>query len=663
MQKFTATFAAAENVKWSVSGGDPVSGPGTIDAAGEYLPPSYLTADQRSVVVTATGASGLSASAKLTVRPGFMQPLTPENLTVGANGQTTITGYLGEAGGDTGIEFRLASSPDGQGAGQGMLSNASCVRNDRSFTTCRVVFTAPSAVPATTAVYVVATAGSSGSKTAAEVLLSSAGISSNPATHQAQMGGQILLGSSGGNNENYDASGNLVVDCCSGTLGALVQDSSGRKYLLSNNHVLAQSDRASVGDAIVQPGLIDNNCTPLSEGAGTTAVAALSRWLPLNSLHTNADAAIAQVLSPAVDATGKILELGNRLPDGTLGAAAPGISSSGGKGEPARLRMMVAKSGRTTGLTCATVTAVDVDLSVDYFADCAETKAYLTKRFTGQMAISGNAFSDAGDSGSLVVDAANAEPVGLYFAGGTDADGVSHAMANPAPEILNEFNSQPGGASYSFVGESDHAVSCLNYGDNSARRSLDRRIAESETAKAQVALTTARSLVNPAEGILGVAAGRSSDAPGEGAVLIYVNKGAGPLVPQTLGEVRTVVIQATANEVAAGLAPVGNRGLESSPLTAAALSAAIEAKRQVAHRLMQNPAFFAVGVGQSFDNPGEAVLVIYVDRRYVPNDLPRTVQGLRTRYVVMSRLHVTQSYAAKTPSRPLCSPALARQRW
>ena len=115
------------------------------------------------------------------------------------------------------------------------------------------------------------------------------------------MAGPIELGSSGGNNNDFDLNGNTIVDCCSGTLGSLIQDSSGRQYLLSNNHVLARSDHASVGDAIVQPGLIDNNCTPNGEGPGTVPVGSLTGWLPLNSNQTNADAAIAQVASRSVD--------------------------------------------------------------------------------------------------------------------------------------------------------------------------------------------------------------------------------------------------------------------------------------------------------------------------------------------------------------------------
>jgi hypothetical protein len=440
----------------------------------------------------------------------------------------------------------------------------------------------------------------------------------------------------------------LIVDCCSGTLGALIQDQSGRQYLLSNNHVLAQSDQASVGDAIVQPGLIDNNCTPNGDGPGTTPVASLTGWLALDSRATNADAAIAQVASRAVDPAGRILELGAKQADGTLGAAAPGTSSSGGRGEAAWLEMKVAKSGRTTGLTCGGVSALDVDVSVDYFKDCAETRAYLTKLFKGQVAISGNAFSDAGDSGALVVDAGNAEPVGLYFAGGTDVDGVAQAVASPATEVLSELSAQVGsGASYSFVGGADHEVSCLNYGDSTATAAQHRTLSDTEIARAQQALAQARALVNPSMGILGVATGKSSDAPGQGAVILFVDENMTLSTPFAIGGVRTVVIPTTAHAVAFGSVPQTALISSFPALSAAVVGTAVAQKQQVARSLMkQNPAFFGVGVGQSLDNPREAALVIYVDRKLLPAQLPQNVGGLRTRYVVMDRLHVTRSYAA-----------------
>jgi hypothetical protein len=662
VEQFTAILSGggAANVTWAVSGGDANSGPGAITPTGQYTPPGYLTSDRVQVVVTAN-LSGATATSVLTITPGFLQPLTPENAAMGANGQMTITGYLAEAGGDLGIGFAIAGTPTGSTGGQGTLGATTCQTSTEAFTFCTVTYTAPSAVSNTGLTYIVATVGSSPSKTAAQVLLNTAGVASNPAAHQSQMTTPVSLGTSGGNNDDYDTQGNQIVDCCGGTLGALIQDTNNHQYLLSNNHILARSDQASVGDAIIQPGLIDNNCTPNGEGAGTSLVGSLTGWLPLSSSTTNADAAIAQVNSHAVSATGSILELGTRQPDGTLSAAPPGISSTGGKGESATLSLTVAKSGRTTGLTCASVSALALDLNVDYYLDCAETKPYLTKNFTNQLAISGNQFSDAGDSGSLIVDAANAEPVGLFFAGGIDASGVSQGVASPAPDVLNELSAQlGGGTTYSFVGGQDHAVSCLNYGDNTVSVAQNFNLSGSENTRAQRAMAQARTLINPSTGILGVATGKSSDHAGEAAVILYVDESMSVTAPQTVNGVRTLVIPTNARAVANGSAPL--TPLDAAPVPAlptAALNQAVSLKQQIAQRLMkQNSAFFGIGAGQSLDNPKEAALVIYVDRKNVPAKLPQTIDGLRTHYVVMDRMHVTRSYASGIQSRSRCMPRL-----
>jgi len=666
VEQFMATLngGGAAAVTWSVAGGDATSGPGSISASGQYTPPSYLTADHVQVVVTATLDSnpGIRASSVLTLTPGFLQPLTPENVALGANGTVAITGFLAEAGGATGINFSLASSTAGTGVGQGSLSATTCQRGSQAFTSCTVTYSAPASVQATGATYVVATVGASSSKASAVVLVNTAGVMSNPATHQGQLAAAVQLGSSGGNNADYDTRGSQIVDCCSGTLGALIEDSNRRQYVLSNNHVLARSDHASLGDPIVQPGLIDNNCSPLGDSAGVTPVASLSGWLRLSSKQTNADAAIAQVASRAVDSNGSILELGARQADGTLAAAPPGISSTGGKGEAAWLDQKVAKSGRTTGLTCGGVSALDLDVTVDYYLDCAETRHSLTKTFTHQLAVSGNQFSDAGDSGALIVDASNAEPVGLYFAGGTDVSGVSQGVANPAPDVLVELSAQLGGA-YTFVGASDHAVSCLNYGDNTVAAAQGRTLSEAETARAQAALAQARMMVNPSAGILGVAIGKSSDHPGEAAVILYTDENMTVNVPTTVDGVRTVVIPSTARAVAYGSAPQTPLETSVPSLNSAVLGPADATKNQLAANLMrQTPAFFGVGVGQSLDNPKEAALVVYVDRKRVPAQLPAVLNGLRVRYVVMDRLHVTRSYAAPAQSRLHCMPHKAAQK-
>jgi hypothetical protein len=664
VHRFAATRAdgGAADVTWSVAGGDASAGAGTISATGKYTPPSYLTADEVAVVVTAALKDNPSARAivLLTVTPGFLQPLTPENAALGAGGTVTIRGTLAEAGGATGIHFALADAATGEGGGQGSLSAPSCQRSSRSFTSCTVTYTAPATLAGTGVTQVVATAGVSAAKTRAEVLLNTAGVASNPASHQGELAWPMQLGSSGGNNNDFDLSGNTIVDCCSGTLGALIEDGSGRQYLLSNNHVLARSDQATVGDAIVQPGLIDNNCTPNGDGAGMVPVGSLTGWLPLHSNLTNADAAIAQVASHSVDPTGSILELGGRQADGTLASAPPGISSTGGKGEAATLELRVAKSGRTTGLTCGGVSAMSVDVAVDYYRDCAETKPYMTKIFTNQLGVSGNRFSDAGDSGALVVDAGNAEPVGLYFAGGVDGAGVSQGIANPVGDVLSELSAQMGGGTnYAFVGAADHAVSCLSYGDSTVGLAQARALSDAEIARVQQGLAAARMLVNPSAGILGVAMGKSSDHPGEAAVIVYVDENAQATVPATVDGVRTLVIGSNARAVAFGAAPMANSVAGAPAPAAAALSHAVAIKRQVARGLMQDAAFFGVGVGQSLDNPREAALVIYVDRRRVPAALPQTVDGLRTRYIVMDRLHVTRSYAAPLVAKQHCLPHAA----
>jgi hypothetical protein len=648
VEQFSATFSgSAAKVNWTVSGGDANSGSGTINSSGQYTPPTYLTANSVQVTVTAVLASSPSttASATLTVTPGFLQPLTPENVALGANGTVTITGYIAEAGGTTGINYAIASSSTGSSGGQGSVGNSSCTRSSSAFTYCTVTYTAPASVMATASTYIVATIGTSTSKEAARILLNTEGISSNPAAHQKALATPVLLGSSGGNNKDYDTKGDQIVDCCSGTLGSLIQNSSGTQYLLSCNHVLARSDQASVGEMIVQPGLIDNNCTPYGDGFGTTPVGVLTAWLALSSNATNVDAAIAQVDSGAVNTSGEILELGTLQGNGTLAAAPPGISSTGGRGESGSLNLVVAKSGRTTGLTCASISALNLDVEVEYYKNCDETTAYLTKTYTNQIAIEGNEFSDAGDSGSLVVDAGNAEPVGLFFAGGLTNSGVSEGVANPAPTVLAELGTQED-TTYTFIGTTDHPVSCLNYGAATATAAQGTPLSGPQLELVQQAVGQARMLINPTMGILGVATGKSSDHAGEAAVIFYVDESMNVTVSQTVSGVRTEVIPTTARAVAAGTAPQSAvRSGATAPLASAVFNQAVAAKEQMAQSLMQqNPAYFGVGVGQSLDNPQEASLVIYVDRRQVPAALPPIVNGLRARYVIMDRFHVTRSY-------------------
>jgi hypothetical protein len=182
-------------------------------------------------------------------------------------------------------------------------------------------------------------------------------------------------------------------------------------------------------------------------------------------------------------------------------------------------------------------------------------------------------------------------------------------------------------------------------------------LSDEQIARGQQALGAARQLVNPSIGILGVSMGKSSDHAGEAAVVVYVAEGSSPSVPAAVNGVRTLVIPTNAHAVEFGTAPLANAVAGTRPVEGSALTQALAVKRQVARTLMaQNTAFFGVGVGQSLDNPREAALVIYVDRTRIPRTLPQTIGGLRTRYVVMDRLHVTRSYATAVRSTRHCLP-------
>lgn len=653
----TPAFGSKSSAKSST-----VNAAGFITSEGFYTPPGYVTDDSVPVTVTAALVSDptVTASSTLSITPGFFQPLTPENVAIAPGGSTTITATLAEAGGSAGIRFSLANTEAGLTGGLGLLSTPICQRGNLSVTTCSVVYTAPAMVSAASLTYVIATVTNSSSRATATVLVNPAGITSSPLSHQNQQYGPVLLGSSGGHHYDYETSRNAIVGCCGGTLGALIEDASGSQFILSNNHVLALSDQAMIGDPIVQPALIDNGCSP----EGIASIGSLAGFVPLQSAQTNVDAAIARVASGSIDVSGRILELGSRLPDGSLSAAAPGISSTHGRGEsvtPAMLPLAVAKSGRTTGLTCSNISAISLDISVEYFKDCAENLPYLHKTFTNQLAISGNGFSDAGDSGAMVVDAGNAEPVGLFFAGGTDSTGVGQGVANPVGDVLSELASQATGtssASYSFVGTADHPVSCLNFGDSTVAILQSRSLSSAEINRAQAALSKAREIVNPSAGILGVALGKSNDSPGQAAILIYIDEAAfAPLpLPATISGVRTQIISTNARALASGSAPAFVNANSTLALPAPVLNSAIQIKKQLAAYLMRtNPAFFGVGVGQSLDNPREAALIIYVDRHHTPTELQPTYNGLRARYLLMDRMHVTRSYTQPNFTRRTCS--------
>jgi hypothetical protein len=666
--KFTALLPSGDPaaVHWTVFNGENATslGQGYIDASGVYTPPGALSRNSVQIQIQARLDNNPSAvaTAAISVTPGFVQSLLPQNAALTAGAVLEATAQIAEVNGGS-VKWTLSTSPSGisaadNAANLGTIDHASCQHSLDQFTTCKISYMAPALIPAGGIAYLTASVNGTSVTTPMKILLNNEGLNSSPSTNQAQQGGAVALGSSGGNDNDYDTyvdrAGNpYIADCCGGTLGALVEDTAHNQYILSNNHVLAESDQAMIGDTIDQPGLIDNGCVPVSHaGSILRPIGALKYFVPLASSSTNVDAALAAVATGAVDHTGSILQLdapkaNNSAP---LGSAPP----MAGTGEPITASNLsnieLAKSSRTTGLTCSTVETVDLAVRIEYFKDCAETQRYYSKIYTGQIGIAGDRFSDAGDSGALIVDAANAQPVGLFFAGGTNGDGIGLSVANPIGDVLQELGANAG-SRFSVVGTSaPHRVACIRYDEQSTPPVLPVSPAEMDRAQF-VAETTGASLINAETGVLAVAPGKSLDNAGEAALIAYIDRSKPHVsVPPIFDGLRTQVIPTDAASLARSAAPAAPPATSGIHLSDSTLAAAQAAVRLYSARLMSDPAIFGVGVTQSHDSPSDAALLVLVDMNRDPHAMPATLGDFRVRYMRLHRFHVTQSkYAGSHP--------------
>jgi hypothetical protein len=510
---FIAVVTGTTNntVTWQVNGtAGGNSAVGTITSAGLYTAPTTIP-NPASVTVKAIAQADQSKSVSATVNITIgITPPTASVLVGGAQQQFTAIG--------TSVNWSLG----GGGANLGTITPSG---------PDTATYTSPDAIPDPPLVTVVATSQSDSTQTThANCTISAGGAKVN----QASQVGAIKLGTSGGNVK--DSSGNF---CCSGTLGALLTR-SGTQYILSNNHVLAESDKAKTGDPVSQPGLVDNNCS-----AGQT-VANLSQFVKLESgtgtgtppTYTGiADAAMAQVVSGKVDATGAILQLGTV----SAGLAQPAPPSST-MGTPA-VGMQVAKSGRTSGLTCSSIAAVNVQVEIDYSPSCGSNATAFTVIFNNQIDIVSTSFSAAGDSGSLIVDANTARPVGLLY-GGSPSDTV----ANPIADVLNGLADPKTHVVPQIVGGPDHTVSaCTGNGSppgpvgQGLTAPTTLRVADDEMIRAKAVKTTYADelMSDPAVFGVGVTAG---DVPGEAAIMVLVEQGKSHRpIPSTLNGVKVKV--------------------------------------------------------------------------------------------------------------------------
>lgn len=190
-----------------------------------------------------------------------------------------------------------------------------------------------------------------------------------------------------------------------GTIGGWARGNgrrSRRQLMVSNNHVLANSNSGSFGDSIIQPGRADGGVNTADR------IAILERFVRINFAAgaTNfVDCATGWCWPTRVrrdhvyhrgGTTARFFRIGNNV-----------IQPS--------VNMVVGKTGRTTDLTQGTIRATGVSVNVNFgAAGVAHFRDQFTVRSTNA-----NTFSAGGDSGSFVWQwRRGLPPVGLLFAGG-----------------------------------------------------------------------------------------------------------------------------------------------------------------------------------------------------------------------------------------------------
>lgn len=203
------------------------------------------------------------------------------------------------------------------------------------------------------------------------------------------------------------------VQISAGTYGTMVVDNnSGDRVILSNNHVLAANNQAAIGSTIVQPGSFDGGTSPDDRIATltrfvriTTGAEAPNRVDAAIATPTSADLISATPLDgvpapssgyPAVgllwggnQSRSNFSPIGHVLQE--LDVAMPSVDSTL---EPS-LGLAVQKTGRTTNRTTGTIQEIHATLRV--YIEELHAEAYFRDQFTT------DAMSAGGDSGSVAV--------------------------------------------------------------------------------------------------------------------------------------------------------------------------------------------------------------------------------------------------------------------
>jgi hypothetical protein len=198
-----------------------------------------------------------------------------------------------------------------------------------------------------------------------------------------------------------------------GTLGALVQDSTGTKYVLTANHILGAPNRTLPHEGIEQPAHVDGGHPEHDE------IVELTRYVHIDysrAASNHVDAAIARVLEPDLFLS-RILNIGQ-------------ISSSPA---PATLNMRLRKMGRSTCLQQGTVASISVRIAVNL------SSAHSPVTMIDQIIVTGvDEFAEPGDAGSLLMTNESCpRPVGMLI--GASNDGRT-AIATPIDAVLSSLD-------------------------------------------------------------------------------------------------------------------------------------------------------------------------------------------------------------------------------
>lgn len=221
------------------------------------------------------------------------------------------------------------------------------------------------------------------------------------------------------------------IDITAGTLGGLVRDSqSSKTVILSNNHVLANSNAGAAGDSILQPGPHDGGTDPADH------IATLTRFVPIvfgEQGENRVDCAIATPISPN-DVLWNTVDIG------------PGVPSDKRNLRGSDIGLYVHKTGRTTEHTQGYVQAVFATVQVKY--DLFQKATFIDQIIVSQSP-SEEPFSQGGDSGSLVYDSDN-KCVGLLFAGSEAGENEpARTIVNPIGYVMQELGIE-------FLAKGDH---------------------------------------------------------------------------------------------------------------------------------------------------------------------------------------------------------------